>query len=89
MFLAVFVTALVGLNAPASKKIMLVQTLLGIAGTAFSGFLVVYEIFFLKFPLTPIPACLFGLVFYLGILVTSIVGLRATTAPEPTPLNRV
>lgn len=84
MFLAVFITSLIGLYKPASKNIMLAQTIFGIAGTAFSGFLVVYEIFYLKFPLTPIPACVFGLVFYVSILVTSIIGRRTLKTASST-----
>ena len=88
MFLAVFITALVGLYRDASKKLMVTLTVLGIAGTAFSGFLSIYEIFFLKIELNALPACVYGLIFYVGILVTSIIGLRApvtTTPVSPIP----
>lgn len=85
MFLAVFVTALVGLYKEASKKLMAGLMLLGIAGTTFSGFLSIYEIFFLKIELSALPACVYGLFFYLGILIASIVGWRSTFASLPTP----
>lgn len=85
MFLAVFITALVGLSKSAGKKLMATLTILGIAGTAFSGFLSVYEIFFLKIDLTALPACVYGLVFYVGILVASIIGWRTPAADPPIP----
>lgn len=83
MFAAVFVTAFIGLQRTVGKKLMIALTVLGIAGTAFSGFLSVYEIFVLDIELTALPACVYGLVFYVGILVTSIIGLRTTNTSAP------
>ncbi len=76
MFLAVFITALIGLNKIPSGAMIKTLIMLGLAGTLFSGFLSVYEIWFLKIEFTALPACVYGLIFYLGILISSIVGSR-------------
>lgn len=76
MFLAVFVTALVGLMKQPTRGLALTLVLLGIAGTAFSSFLSVYEIWFLNINLSALPACIYGLAFYLSILFSSIVFFR-------------
>ncbi len=86
MFLAVAITAIVGLTSTARRSLGLTLTLLGMAGTAFSGFLSIYEIFFLKIDLTALPACVYGLAFYVGILITAIVAWRKSVA-DPSQVN--
>lgn len=77
MFLTVFILALVNLLAANPKKnITLAVVVLGIVGTLFSGGLTIYEILFLKLTFTGFPACVYGLFFYLGILITSIFTYR-------------
>lgn len=92
MFMLVFVFALVGLQTQPSRKIITTLVVLGIAGTAFSGFLSIYEVWYLRFPLNPMPACVYGLLFYLGILISGIIAYRGlgkpatSEAPPPAPV---
>ena len=59
------------------KKRALQKTLLviGIAGLLFSGYLSVYELFFQGTEFTELPACVYGFVMYLGIVIVASLGL--------------
>lgn len=86
MFLAVFVLAVLALASKPRPGLMRALIIFGAVGTLFASFLVVYEVLFLKLSFTGLPACVYGLVFYLGILVTSVVSFRsASQAPNALP----
>jgi len=74
MFAVVLLLALLALKKENKQPLNKAIFILGIAGTLFAAGLSIYEIFWLK-PST-IPACVYGFVFYVGILVTAIVGNR-------------
>ena len=74
MFLAVLVLAIIGLKIANKHCINKAILVLGIIGTLFALGLSIYEIFWLK-PDT-LPACVYGFIFYVGILITAIVGNR-------------
>lgn len=85
MFLAVAIVAIAGLRATPKKGIAKALVALGVAGTLFSGGLTIYELWILKIQFTGLPACVYGLIFYLGILVTSIVAYRNLKKQPPPP----
>ncbi len=74
MFFFVGVLAVLGL-AEKNKRLVL-RWLLGVAiiGTGFSAFLTYYEMFVQK--LDELPACAYGLILYVLILIFTIIGLR-------------
>lgn len=78
VFLAVFITTLIGLNRQPSRPLNLALVMMAIAGTLFSGYLSVYEIGVQRLGFSPVPACIFGLVFFSGALKASILAWRAT-----------
>lgn len=57
---------------------------LSLAGILFGVGLMTYELFILKIQFTTLPACVYGLVLFATILITSINGFRAT---KPMPSN--
>jgi hypothetical protein len=73
MFLAVFVANLFTLGRNLRGAVTTMYYL-GIVGVLFSGGLSVYEVFIVKTP--QVPACVYGLVFYLGILVSVVLWRR-------------
>lgn len=79
MYLAVFVTNLLAASTASVRHYFLTLAGLGIAGTLFSGGLTIYELFVLKLTFTTLPACVYGFVLYLGILVTAWKGLIAAS----------
>lgn len=83
MFFSVFILALTNTLAKARKSITAWLVGLGIAGTLFSGGLTVYEIAYLKLTFTGLPACVYGLAFYFGILVTSVIAYRKFNLQNP------
>ncbi len=85
MYLAVAITAIIGLTTLKSKGVMATLIGLGTLGTLFAGGLTIYEVFVLKLTFTTIPACVYGLVLYLGILVSGLAGKRALTGTTTTP----
>ncbi|RJO59697.1 hypothetical protein C4546_01270 [Candidatus Parcubacteria bacterium] len=85
MFLAVLILALFGLKMTEKKGLHTSVLVLGVIGTLFALGLSIYEIFWLK-PDT-LPACVYGLFFYLGILITAWVSSRAKTEPEQRPIQ--
>lgn len=68
MYLAIFFINLFGWSALNPRPFW--NWLLGIAvlGTAFAGGLTIYELFILKLKFTTLPACVYGLVLYAGML---------------------
>lgn len=80
MFFAVFILALIGLNKRPSGGLVKTLVTLGVVGTLFSASLSIYEIWILKLNFTTLPACVYGLVFYVGILISSILGLQKIRA---------
>jgi hypothetical protein len=60
---------------------------LGMIGTLFASGLMIYEIFFLKLTFTTVPACVYGLVLYLGILTTGLIVWKSL-APSNRPNNQ-
>ena len=76
MFLAVAIVALVGIRKVSSVGITKALLVLGLLGTAFSGSLAIYELWFLKIQFTGLPACVYGFVLYVGILMSSMIALR-------------
>lgn len=74
MFTAVAMLAAYALIKKSSRLSMVPFIVLGVCGTLFAGFLSVYEIFYLKIDLQAMPACVYGLIFYLGILATASIG---------------
>ena len=76
MFFTVLVLSFIALAKKPTKGLTTAIVTLGVVGTLFSGGLTIYEIFFLKLTFTGLPACVYGLVFYLGILTTSIFAYR-------------
>jgi len=85
MFLTVFVLASTSLIRPPKKRVVAWLIGLGIVGTLFSGFLTIYEVFFLKLSFTGLPACIYGLVFYVGILIASILAYRGLAPRDSVP----
>lgn len=81
MFLAVLVADLVSLNAARTRSMIAATYYLGIVGVLFSGGLSVYELFVVKTP--QLPACVYGLVFYLGILISAALWRRRVAAGSP------
>lgn len=79
MFLAVLVLSITALAKKPSKSLTTALLVLGVVGTLFSGGLTIYEIAILKLTFTGLPACVYGLVFYLGILGTSMFAYRNIT----------
>ncbi len=74
MFLIVGILAVLGL-AEKNKRLVLRWLLgVGIVGTGFSAFLTYYEMFVQK--LDELPACAYGLILYVLILICTIIGLR-------------
>lgn len=74
MFFLVFIIALVAAFKRPTGPLIGTIIALGVAGTLFSGGLVVYEVLILKLQFTTLPSCVYGLLFYLGILVSSLLG---------------
>ncbi|MBI4426580.1 MAG: hypothetical protein HY567_03295 [Candidatus Kerfeldbacteria bacterium] len=90
MYLAVAVTALIGLTSNKHRGTTATLIGLGSLGTAFAGGLMIYEIFVLKLTFTTVPACVYGLVLYLGILTAAIVGRRSISrSPASPPSDRL
>lgn len=81
MFMAVLILALIGLKFINKRCINNAILVLGIIGTLFALGLSIYEIFWLK-PDT-LPACVYGFIFYVGILITAIVGNRKSSEIKP------
>lgn len=89
MYLAVAITALVGLTAVRSQGALKTLVGLGILGTLFAGGLTVYELFIIKLKFEALPACVYGLILYAGILATSSAAYKkitrsGITTPPPT-----
>lgn len=82
MYLAGAVTLLLAIGRKNLKPIFMTTTIFGIAGTLFSGFLVVYELWVIRLTFDTIPSCAYGLVLYLGILITSMVALKGQPATQ-------
>lgn len=74
MFTVVAVLAVYALLKKSSRMSFVPFIVLGICGTLFAGFLSIYEIFYLHIELNALPACVYGLIFYLGILFTAGIG---------------
>ncbi len=87
MYLAVFILAIVALFKESARSVM--KTLLGFAilGTAFSGFLTFYELVVLKIEFSGLPACAYGLILYVGILIVAMLALKQKNeiVPQQTP----
>lgn len=81
MYLAVATTAVIGLTTNRHRPAIGTLIGLGTLGTLFASGLMVYEIFFLKLTFTTVPACVYGLVLYLGILTTSLIARKSLTPP--------
>lgn len=88
MFVSVFVLSLVALLRKAPTRVLKALVVIGIIGTLFSSVLIVYEIWILKLSFSGLPACVYGLIFYVGILITSIFAYRwnQTVATRELPL---
>lgn len=84
MFLTVLILSFVALAKRPSKGLATALIALGIAGSLFSGGLTVYEIWVLKLTFTGLPACVYGLLFYVGILSTSIFAYRSLSHGDST-----
>ncbi len=80
VFFITFITAVVGLQSKTGHRVIRTLIVLGIAGTLFSAYLAVYEVFFLKFGFSPMPACIYGLIFFLGILLSSIGAFKSAVS---------
>lgn len=89
MYLAVALITIWGFTAKDNRRPLQTILGLGILGTAFSGGLTIYELWILKLQFSTLPACVYGLVLYAGILITSIVALKKTpSAPaQPPPIT--
>lgn len=85
MYLAVAITAFLGIGATQSRRFLNVILGLGIFGTLFAGGLTIYELWILKLKFTALPACVYGLVLYAGILATSFAALRRLRAQFTAP----
>ncbi|MFH1235984.1 MAG: hypothetical protein V1685_03545 [Parcubacteria group bacterium] len=76
MFLTVFLLSAATVAGKPKKSIIKALITLGVIGTLFSSTLIVYEIWILKLTFTGLPACVYGLLFYLGILITNVAAYR-------------
>ena len=85
MYLIVFITNLLATSAQKLRPYFLTLTTIAIAGTLFSGGLTFYELFVLKLKFTTLPACVYGLVLYVGILAAAWAGLKQTKSPVGMP----
>lgn len=88
MYLAVATMALVGLFGRRDKAVLATLIGLGTVGTLFAGGLTIYEFFVLKLTFTGLPACVYGLALYAGILGTSIWARRSHTELIIPPISR-
>jgi uncharacterized membrane protein len=88
MFFAVFIIGLFAIKK-LSKGLITTFIVLGIAGSLFSGYLAVYEIWFLKLTYNSLPSCVYGFFFYVGVLITSIIACRGLCKPASTEMPPV
>lgn len=77
MFMLVFIVGIVAVIKRPTGPLMGVSIVPGIAGTAFPGYLSFYELAVQHLPLKPMPARIYGLVFYFGSLFSSIIGRQS------------
>jgi uncharacterized membrane protein len=83
MFTIMAILGMVGVSQK-RKGTMLAALLISIAGTLFSGTLSVLELWFrTPRPSTP-PACVYGGIIYLALMITSIIGWRSMNAASQT-----
>jgi len=75
MYLTVATLAVIGMMRQRSDVLNGIR-LLGVVGTLFAAGLTIYELWILKIQFSGLPACVYGLVLYAGILVTSHVAHR-------------
>jgi uncharacterized membrane protein len=73
MFLTVTILAIAGLSG---RNTMTALRVMSTIGALFASGLMVYELWILKIQFTGLPACVYGLALYLGILITSILARR-------------
>jgi uncharacterized membrane protein len=86
MFAAVLILALASWRRPDDRRWLSAILTLGIAGTLFAAGLSVYELVWLDAWTYGLPACVYGLIFYLGILVSSVVAWRSGLAAPKQPM---
>lgn len=77
MFMTVLLLSLIAIITKPKRGLAIVLMGLGTLGTLFSSVLIVYEIWILKLSFSGLPACVYGLILYLGILITSIFAYRS------------
>lgn len=86
MYLAVAVTAGIGLSSANQQRVMPTLIGLGVAGTLFAGGLTIYELAILKLTFSALPACVYGLVLYGAVLVISVLARRRRSTPNVPPV---
>lgn len=89
MYLAIFILNVFGWSAANPRSVW--NWLLGIAilGTAFAGGLTIYELFILKLQFTTLPACVYGLVLYGGMLGVLLAIRRRSGLTAVPPISAV
>jgi len=90
MFLATFILIFMAWNKTQAKGLVTATLIVGTVGVLFSLFLSTYEIFWLKaLDYGPLPSCVYGLIFYIGIWIGTWQSFRQkTTTPPPGVLNQ-
>lgn len=82
MYLIVAVLAVAAMQRLQMKSLMKTMLAVAIVGVGFSGYLSYYELFIQDIPFTDLPACVYGLVFYILILAFVIIGLRSKSEDQ-------
>ncbi|XOU94642.1 MAG: vitamin K epoxide reductase family protein [Candidatus Kerfeldbacteria bacterium] len=75
MYLVVIILTIITLLRDKKRCLQKAILIIGIAGLLFSGYLSVYELFFQNTEFTELPACVYGFVMYLGIVIVASLGL--------------
>ena len=88
MYLAIFITNTFAWSAENPRRFWNGLISIAILGTAFAGGLTTYELFILKLQFTTLPACVYGLVLYAGMLATLVL-VRRKSSPPMTNTNNV
>jgi uncharacterized membrane protein len=76
MFTVMLIIGLYGWSKMSGKKLMTAALIIGLVGTLFSGTLSVLELWFRTPRPTTLPACVYGGIIYLALLIVSWFGWR-------------
>ncbi|MBI5037679.1 MAG: hypothetical protein HZC01_03190 [Candidatus Kerfeldbacteria bacterium] len=84
MFFSVMVLSVIALATLPKRGLVRALMTLGVVGTLFSAGLIIYEVWILKLAFTGLPACVYGFVLYVGILISSVLASRSFQTAQST-----